>query len=196
MPLSMLSPADVAGLIRRVRRIADLSQRELADKMGVDQSTVARWEAGNSVPDVLQFVRTMQVAGLSVDVLDSDGQPAVPMSDAAPLDRQRRRYPAHLDLVDEPNPVVAGYRLTAPRRQRRDRLRARQGWSVPNDHPSSADVDESRRLRREERRTLMVARARARRAARGWRDSPPCSCPMGCEERAGCLSSCVCQCET
>jgi len=37
---------DLSGTLRRIRRSADLSQRELADACGVSQSVVARAEAG------------------------------------------------------------------------------------------------------------------------------------------------------
>ena len=36
---------DTGGHVARARRVADLSQRELADAVGVNQTTVARWEA-------------------------------------------------------------------------------------------------------------------------------------------------------
>ena len=38
--------------IRRLRRSADLSLRDLAFEIGVDHSTIARWESGaHAVPD-------------------------------------------------------------------------------------------------------------------------------------------------
>ena len=36
--------------IRVLRSQADLTQRELADKLGVDQQAIARWELGRVVP--------------------------------------------------------------------------------------------------------------------------------------------------
>ncbi|WP_191280514.1 helix-turn-helix domain-containing protein, partial [Nocardioides flavus (ex Wang et al. 2016)] len=40
----------VPGLVRRVRRILDVSQRGLAALLGVSQSVVARWETGRTSP--------------------------------------------------------------------------------------------------------------------------------------------------
>ena len=75
---------DVPGLVRRARREGDLSQRELAALLGVDQATVSRWETGQAVPDVLTVARVLALGGLDLAVLDAEGEPAVPMSEAAP----------------------------------------------------------------------------------------------------------------
>lgn len=40
--------------VQRLRERVRVSQRELADLVGVTQSTVARWERGESVPTVEQ----------------------------------------------------------------------------------------------------------------------------------------------
>lgn len=40
----------MATLIRRERRKRNLTQQELADKIGVHQVTVANWETGNAEP--------------------------------------------------------------------------------------------------------------------------------------------------
>lgn len=193
---------DVPGLIRRVRRDADLSQRELAAAVSVDQSTVARWERGHSVPDVLLFARVLAVADLVLSVVDAAGQPPTPMTDAAPVDGQFRRFPAHLDLVEEPHPLTYEPRFTSPRRPRRDARRARLGR--PADHPTLEDFLAERRRRREVRvtqaRERALDRAHARAHREGWSSpgdwgGPPCSCPVACEEQPSCLPSCACSCE-
>ena len=40
--------------IRRSREIAGLSQTQLAAELGVDPSTLSKWETGASVPDVFK----------------------------------------------------------------------------------------------------------------------------------------------
>ena len=40
----------IPGLVRRIRRILDVSQRGLAALLGVSQSVVARWETGRTSP--------------------------------------------------------------------------------------------------------------------------------------------------
>lgn len=57
---------DVVGLILRCRRIADLSQRDLARALGVCRSTVARWETGEREPVASILARIAQLAGLKL----------------------------------------------------------------------------------------------------------------------------------
>ena len=54
----------VAGkLIRRARRAANLSQAELASRLGVAQSTIARLESAGSNPRVATLERTLAGTG-------------------------------------------------------------------------------------------------------------------------------------
>lgn len=185
---------DVPGLVRRARREGDLSQRELAALLGVDQATVSRWETGQAVPDVLTFARVLALGGLDLAVLDAEGEPAVPMSEAPPRDGQGRHYPAHLDLGEEYHPLTWELRLTTPHRRRRD---ARRTLCVA-DHPTRAELDAARRRGREERCAQRVAELHARRGTCGHPhpEEPPCSCPVGCEEQARSLPACGCRCES
>ncbi|WP_133241180.1 helix-turn-helix domain-containing protein [Nocardioides gansuensis] len=47
---STIFESQVPGLLRRVRRVAGLSQRALAEEIGVSKSVVARWESGQRLP--------------------------------------------------------------------------------------------------------------------------------------------------
>jgi HTH-type transcriptional regulator / antitoxin HipB len=40
------SPADLGRMIRRIRTAQHLSQRELADRLGVSQRYLSEWESG------------------------------------------------------------------------------------------------------------------------------------------------------
>lgn len=186
---------DVPGLVRRARREADLSQRELADVLEVDQSTVARWETGRSVPDVLQFARVLALGELALQVVDAEGEAAAPMTDQAPRDQQGRRFPAHLDLFEEDDPRACGYRFTSPHRGRRDALRRRDGPAAcPADHPSRAEFRSRRRAlitAKGERLAALVKRAQGHPPP----EVPPCSCPLTCEEQRRCAPGCGCECE-
>ena len=93
------SPSTVGpGLVRRARRAADLSQRDLAARVGVSQSTVARWETGQSSPTLYLVEQMLALSGLRLTLIDSAGEPVAPMREDAPRDRAGRRYPAHVDL--------------------------------------------------------------------------------------------------
>ncbi len=147
---------DVAGLIRRARRIADLSQRDLSRLLGVDRATVARWETRERMPHLRQFEAVLRVAGLRLQVVLADapaGVPAdthadvpvdahdavLPMREDGVRDSAGRRYPAHLDpapwyQVWRPRWDRPELHLHCPRRHRRD-TRTR-----PTDHLTLDDV--------------------------------------------------------
>lgn len=71
---------DVGSRIRMARRVAGLLQEQLAEKAGIDQATVSRWEHRDEVPDragsLLAIARAL---GVSVDwLLTGEGQgPAI-----------------------------------------------------------------------------------------------------------------------
>lgn len=62
------SPEDLTSLVARyvvrARRRADLSQRELAQLIGVSQSTICRVETGEAPVEASTFIRILAIAGL------------------------------------------------------------------------------------------------------------------------------------
>ena len=95
----------VGGLVRRVRRILGLSQRELAQLAQTSHSMISRTETGAARPSVDLLERILRLARLHLTVLDDDGRMVLPMQvwdDAR--DGAGRRYPAHLDTILDPIP--------------------------------------------------------------------------------------------
>lgn len=193
---------DVGGYVARARRRADLNQRELASKLSVSPSTVARWETGAIPMRVDDLATVLDLAGLRVQVVDSQGRAVPPFDPQTVRDNAGRRFPAHLDVAPpDQRPLNRGL---GPRFDRRPA----RGWyalrplrdpapagrpeetapSRPRDHPTSAELVQ----RADE------LRAMARNRVRGWvrpRPQPDCTCPVGCFEVAGCLPTCPCRCE-
>jgi transcriptional regulator with XRE-family HTH domain len=64
----MTMPGKRSGLIA-ARKAAGLSQERLAERMGVDRSTVQRWEAGQSTPQPSLRPKLARVLGISDDKL-------------------------------------------------------------------------------------------------------------------------------
>ncbi|MGN9811060.1 GNAT family N-acetyltransferase [Micromonospora sp. BQ11] len=96
---------DLGATLRALRRRADLSQRELAERAGVPQATLARIEAGRTADPRYRTVELLvRAAGGQMTI----GAPAVDPLPPVPHDGLRdvagRRYPAHLDVweVHEP----------------------------------------------------------------------------------------------
>jgi HTH-type transcriptional regulator/antitoxin HipB len=188
---------DVPGLLRRIRRRADLSQRELAGRLGVSKSAVAAVEAGVRPLAVDLLARAAQLAGLRLALLDDRGQEVTGMSVAGVRDRGNRRYPAHLDVRHSDLGWWADLeRYTRRRpdftfdRKRRTRDADRERSGTPEDHLVLPDDSP------EARRAFLAEQARRRRRARrlawlaqhvGEPLEPPadafvCECPPECEQ--------------
>ncbi|MEV4810630.1 helix-turn-helix transcriptional regulator [Micromonospora avicenniae] len=133
-------PWPVVGVVRAIRRRADLSQRELARRAGVHHATVGRIEAGRLAPSIELLCRIIGVAGHRLAVVDEFGRVLRPMHDWADTrDGAERRYPSHLDAILDPEPGewwADIYGLARPPetfyrdRDVRDAMRRRSQWEV------------------------------------------------------------------
>jgi transcriptional regulator with XRE-family HTH domain len=130
----------VPGLLRRARRMADLSQRQFAKAARVAPSTVGKIESGQLVPSLDVFQRLLAAAKLHLVVVDGNGHVVEPMRESEETrDGADRRYPSHLDTILDPRPGewwADAYGLARPpetfyrNRKRRDEMRARSRWEV------------------------------------------------------------------
>lgn len=73
-------------ILRRLRTEKGLSQRELAERMYVTRSTVARWENGSRMPDAMMVARLSECLEVDVHTLlrsaaESDENPNVILVD-------------------------------------------------------------------------------------------------------------------
>jgi len=204
---------DVPGTLRRIRRLADLSQRELASRLNVSKSSVAAMEGGSRGIDAGLLARAAREAGLRLVLLDGDGTEVAAMSADSVTDLGRRRFPAHLDTrpsdergaIYEPRrdrPETA-YTFT---RDRQGRDWARRTRGSPEDHHPYRPGD-SPWGRKAARR--QAARQREQEAYERLRDAgqlPPlepfvCTCPPECAElddysgRPVHAENCPCSCD-
>ena len=97
--------------LRKLRTAKGLSQQDLADRIYVARSTVARWENGNRLPDTLMISRLSQCLGTDVNTLLS----AVTESDDAPnvimVDDRIIFLSGALPILEEvmPGAVITGF---------------------------------------------------------------------------------------
>ncbi len=89
----------IPGMVRRVRRILDVSQRGLAALLDVSQSVVARWETGRTSPRTCVVERLLRMARVRMLFVDEEtAEPVGPMRADGARTHGGSRYPAHADL--------------------------------------------------------------------------------------------------
>lgn len=174
------NPLDVPGLLRWIRRELDLSQRDLAQMIGVSHSTIGRLETGAQRMSLDLFEIVLDLMGWSLrDALAGEAQPA--MSSMTVEDEVRdnggRLYPAHLDVhlpCETPHwwHLAPRYGRKRPRadfemRERRNLRRERECY-VPVVHPTEAERAEWLDLLREAREIRNRVLTRRIRPREGW----------------------------
>jgi transcriptional regulator with XRE-family HTH domain len=209
-----VSTFDLPGALRRIRRLADLSQRELAAAVGSSASAIGHAETGGRDLPVRLLAGMAGVAGLRLVLVDGQGDEVAPMSDAAVRDAVGRRFPAHLDTrYSDEGWWHDAHRYSRERpwytfdrdRRTRDRYRRRDG--TPDDHqqPQPADSPQERAAAR--RRDYLRRRAEERERAfltgefAGLDLRFDCTCPAACDDlddRSGKpvhAPTCACDCD-
>jgi transcriptional regulator with XRE-family HTH domain len=127
--------------VRQLRRVADLSQRELADVTRISRSRIERIESGTADPRIGQLGELFGIRGWRLVVIDTDGRQVRPLRELGGdlRDGAGRRYPAHLDVIIDPLPGqwwADGYGLQSPpetftrNRVARDVRRAQSQWDL------------------------------------------------------------------
>ena len=100
-----------AEALRKLRTERGLSQQELAKRMYVTRSTVARWETGSRLPDAVMISRLSQCLGVEGNtLLNAAGE-----SDEAPniiiVDDHKIILTGALPILEEvmPNATITGF---------------------------------------------------------------------------------------
>lgn len=83
-----------ADKLKRLRMNRGLTQQQLASRMYVDRSSVARWENGSRFPDMVLIIRLAKCLGVEAGELISDGAVSV--------------HVPRVILVDDEKPILLG----------------------------------------------------------------------------------------
>ena len=83
-----------ADILKKLRTEKELTQQELADKINISRSAVARWENGSRLPDAAILLRLSGILGVDVNMLLA----AAAQSDERP----------NVIIVDDIKPIVLG----------------------------------------------------------------------------------------
>jgi transcriptional regulator with XRE-family HTH domain len=66
------SPKKLAGKLREIRMRLEMTQQEIADRLGTDASSISRFERGIRDPSLLEILEYSYMSGVGVEVLIDD----------------------------------------------------------------------------------------------------------------------------
>ena len=62
-----------------LRKNANLTQQQLADKLHISNKTISQWETGRTLPDIVMLVRLAEIYDMKLDeLLNQKDQNAIP----------------------------------------------------------------------------------------------------------------------
>ena len=101
----------LADTLRKLRAERGLSQRELAERLYVTRSTVARWEGGSRLPDAAMVSRLSQCLGVDANTLLGVIEASETSPNVIMVDDRRIVLTGGLPVLEEvmPNATVVGF---------------------------------------------------------------------------------------
>ena len=64
---------DIGNRINQLRKLAGMTQEQLAEKLNVSRQTVSKWEAGTTLPDLESIIKIVKIFHVSLDDLLLEG---------------------------------------------------------------------------------------------------------------------------
>ena len=100
-----------AETLKRLRTQKGLSQRELAERMYVNRSTITRWESGSRLPDVEMISRLSQCLGINVGTLFSTAAESDDAPNVILVDDRKIFISGALPILEDamPNATITGF---------------------------------------------------------------------------------------
>ena len=100
-----------AETLRKLRTGKNLSQRELAERLYVTRSTIARWESGSRLPDALMITRLAKSLETDVNLLISAAVEIEEAPNVIMVDDRKIFLSGALPILKEvlPNAIITGF---------------------------------------------------------------------------------------
>lgn len=97
--------------LKKIRTEKGFSQRELAERMYVTRSTVARWENGSRLPDAIMISRLSQCLDTDVNTLLSVAEENDDVPNVIMVDDRKIFLSGALPILEEvlPNAIITGF---------------------------------------------------------------------------------------
>lgn len=90
----------MSNRLQDLRQKAELSQEDLAERIGVSRQAISKWEGEQTNPDIENIIRLSEVYNTSTDYILKGTQPTViQASDKSAQIRQRKRQNLHYLIV-------------------------------------------------------------------------------------------------
>ena len=65
----MFDTKEIGRKISEFRKVSNMTQMELADRLNISFQAVSNWERGNSMPDISKLPELAELFGISIDEL-------------------------------------------------------------------------------------------------------------------------------
>lgn len=65
-------PKKLAEKLRKIRLLMEMTQEELAKRLGTDSGSISRFETGKREPSLLEILAYSRLSGIGVEVLIDD----------------------------------------------------------------------------------------------------------------------------
>lgn len=75
MVITMFDTRKFGGFLSQLRKNADMTQSELADKLNLTRQAISKYELGDSFPDISILILISEIYSISVDKLINAGEP-------------------------------------------------------------------------------------------------------------------------
>lgn len=107
-------------MLKTIRRAQGLTQKQVADCIGVSKQTITAYEAGTREPDLMKLIALAEALGTRPDVLLERVEEATPPNEKAPAQEAQELTETDEYLIALPEPVKQTVRLLITQAQLMD----------------------------------------------------------------------------